>query len=90
MTEAPDDETVHRELDTDVENPGVLVAEVIEELEGRDATDLATMYSCVDGMLDNLFSTPPSPDAEMLVEFTYEGYRITVEQSGDATFVKAE
>jgi len=46
------------------------------------------MYDCIDGMLDELFSNPPAPESQMEVEFSYETYRITVEQNGAAKFVK--
>lgn len=88
MTERPEAEIIQRELDTDANNPGVEVAEAVAEIEGREATDIGTMYECVDGVLDNLFSTPPAPEAQMMVEFSYESYRIMVEQDGTAEFVK--
>lgn len=53
-------------------------------------TELSTMYDCVDGILDDLFSDPPSPSAKMMIEFSYEGYRITVEQDGLVEFVRTE
>jgi hypothetical protein len=90
MTNQPEETIVHRELDVDAENPAVEVAEVVADLEGKSSSDLSSMYDCVDGVLDHLFSTPPSPEAQMVIEFTYESYRITVEQNGSAQFVKTE
>jgi hypothetical protein len=79
---------VHREFDTDGENPSVDVASVIAELEDREVTSLSPMYDCVDDMIDELFSNPPAAEAQMQVEFTYEGYRVTINQDGSATFLK--
>jgi hypothetical protein len=90
MSDHPDREQIHRELDTDAEEPATQVAEIIADIEDTDTTTLPTMYSCVDGVLDHLFSNPPAPEAQMKVEFSYEAYRITVEQGGDATFVRTE
>lgn len=90
MEEQPESAFVHRELDTDAENPGVEVAQAVADIEGKESTDLANMYECVDGVLDDIFSNPPSPDAQMQATFSYEEYRITVEQNGDAEFVKTE
>lgn len=59
-------------------------------LERVDSTELPTIYDCVDGMLDELFSNPPAPEAQMEVTFSYHRYRITVEQNGNAKFVKTE
>ncbi|MWV65441.1 hypothetical protein GRS48_11520 [Halorubrum sp. JWXQ-INN 858] len=85
--ETHDDEIVHRELDTDGEETAATIAEVVADLEGTPITELPTVYDCIDGMLSNLYSNPPAPEAQMTVEFTYSGYRITVEQSGTAKFV---
>jgi len=48
------------------------------------------MWACTDGVLDHLFSNPPSAEAQMEVTFSYEGYRITIEQDGTAEFVRVE
>lgn len=91
MTEEdPEREIIHRELDTDVADPALQVAEAVAEIEGKDTTELASMYGCVDGVLDNIFTNPPAPEAQMMVKFSYETYRITIEQDGSATFVKTE
>lgn len=83
-------EVIRRELDAGAGNPGVQVAEIVADIEDREVTDLTSIYGCVDGVLDNMLSQPPSPEAEMKVEFTYEGYRITIEQNGRVTFVRTE
>ncbi|WP_313692290.1 HalOD1 output domain-containing protein [Halorarum halobium] len=88
MTETHDDEIVHRKLNTDREDPAVAIAEVIADLEGTQTDELTPTYDCIDGMISALYSNPPSPEAQMTVEFTYSGYRITVEQSGTAEFVQ--
>lgn len=88
MEEHTDSDTVHRELDTNGEDPGIQVAETVAELESTETTELPTMYGCIDGMLDHLFSNPPSPEAQMEVTFCYAGYRITVWQDGTAAFVE--
>jgi hypothetical protein len=85
-----DDEIIHRKLDTDTENPGVAVAEAVADIEGRDATELTSTYKCADDVLNNLFSNPPDPEAQMEITFSYEGYRITVEQNGSAEFVRLD
>lgn len=84
----PESEIVHRELETNQENPAVEIAQIVAELEEKDQTDLPTIYDCIDHSIDNIFSNPPAPDAQIEVRFSYEGYRVTVEQDGDAKFVK--
>jgi len=88
MSEQPEREIIHRELDTDGEKPAIQLAQAVAEIEEKDMTELPTMYNCVDGVLNHLFSNPPSPEAQMEIEFSYETYRISVEQNGTATFVK--
>ncbi|WP_123621998.1 HalOD1 output domain-containing protein [Halorubrum sp. CSM-61] len=88
MTEPHDDEIIHREIDTDREEPAAAIAEAVSDLEGTPVNELPAVYNCIDGMLLNLYSDPPAPEAQMSVEFTYNGYRITVEQSGTVKFVR--
>lgn len=90
MDKDPEREVIHRELDTETDEPATQVAEAVADIEGKYASELPTMYGCVDGMLDHLFSNPPAPEAQMHVEFDYGPYRITVTQTGDATLKKTE
>ncbi|MFC7197751.1 HalOD1 output domain-containing protein [Halosimplex aquaticum] len=61
MDEAPDSASiVHRQFDTDQDDPATAVAEAVADLEGCESTDLATMYEHVDHVIDHLFSNPPS------------------------------
>ncbi|MFC7138367.1 HalOD1 output domain-containing protein [Halosimplex aquaticum] len=88
MSDERETDVMRRTLDTDAEEPAAEVAVAVADLEGTDVTALSDMYSCVDNVLDHLFSNPPSPDARMEVTFSYEGYRITVEQDGTARFLE--
>lgn len=88
MAQDPDSRVIRRELDTNADNPAVEVAEAVADIENTEATELANMYDCVDGMLDELFSSPPAEKAQMKIEFSYFEYRIAVEQDGMAEFVK--
>lgn len=90
MSDKHTDEIVHRTLSTDDDDPAVDVAKVVAELEDVKPDELPTTYNCIDGMLDELYAEPPSPDAQMEVSFTYAGYRITVEQNGDAKFIAVD
>lgn len=83
-----DGEVIHTELDTDADRPAIELAKVIADSEGVAHTDLTTMYSVVDDMLVHLFENPPSPEAQMEVTFSYEGYRVTVEQNGRVELIK--
>jgi hypothetical protein len=88
MTSSHEGEIVHRTLDTEADNPAAAVARTIAELERREVTDLESTWTCIDDMLDEVFSNPPSPEAQVEVTFSYEGYRITVEQNGHAKFAR--
>ncbi|SFS64705.1 HalOD1 output domain-containing protein [Halostagnicola kamekurae] len=90
MADQTDAEVIRRELDTDGETPTVQIVEIVASLEGIDQSELPPMYNCIDGVLKNLFSDPPAPEAQMIIEFSYRTYRITVNQDGTAKFVKTE
>lgn len=63
----------HWEFDVDQENPEVNVVEVIAEFEGRESSELSSLYDTIDDVIERLFSDPPSPEAQAQLEFTYEG-----------------
>jgi len=90
MTDDPEEEIVRRNLDSSRENPAIQIVEHLAEIEDTDATDLPTIYECIDGILNNLFSNPPDKKAQMQVEFSYATYRITIDQNGTAEFINTE
>lgn len=90
MTGDNDADIVHRELETEREEPAVQVAEIVADLKDTDARELSSIWSCIDHALDNVFSDPPAPEMQIEIPFNYEGFRITVEQDGAARFVELE
>lgn len=88
MTGDPEKEIIHRELETETESPVAEVVETVAEIEGKQPNELPSAYNCIDDMLEEMYSTPPSSEAQVEVTFTYTNYRITVEQNGNATLVK--
>ena len=61
--------------------------EVVAELEGVEIEDLPSFYDQVDHLVEMLFRKPPSSETQMQVEFSYAGYRITVDQQGNLTLL---
>ena len=88
--DSTNEKIVRRTFDTDQDRPAIAVAETVAELEGAETTDLVTMYDHVDHILDHLFSNPPVREAQIQISFSYEGYRITIDQDGRARFVEVE
>lgn len=87
--QSPEKTVIHTELTpTEDGDPQVTVAEVVAELEGKNTTELTPVYDAIDHFVSNLFSSPPPAAAQAEIEFTYEGYRITIHQDGMATFRK--
>ena len=39
------------------------------------------------GYVRTLYSSPPPAEAQAMIKFTYEGYRITLYQDGQAVFM---
>ena len=94
-TSPPDSDRVivHRELfegvdPGDDDMPEIDIAQIVAELEGKEATDLSALYDTIDHLVEHLFSNPPPIEAQAQLEFTYEGYRILLLQDGMATFLK--
>lgn len=80
----------HRTIDLHRETPAVEVAAIVAELKETDPLQLTPITECVGDVLDPLFSTPPTADAQVLISFNYEGYHISIDQEGDALFVPVE
>ena len=89
MADAPIDEILHRQIDTDRETPVVAIAEIVSEIENVPHEELTTTYEHLDHILQELFSNPPVPEAQVEVSFTYEGYRVKVEQDGHVQLIRA-
>lgn len=90
MEKEPERSIARRELSPEEGDPGPQIAEIVADLEDAEMTEMATMYGCIDGILENLFSDPPSDEAELTVAFSYEGYRIAVDQDGHTELVPME
>lgn len=78
----------HWEFDVGQEDPEIEVAEVVAELEGVGSTDLSPVYDSIDHLIETLFSDPPAAEAQAVIQFSYEGYRVNLNQDGHATFMK--
>lgn len=66
--------------------PTAQLVRIIADLKGVDDDDLDQLYSWVDSLVTDLYSSPPPAAAQATVEFTYEGYRVTLYQDGHAVF----
>jgi uncharacterized membrane protein len=88
MSSNPAEDIIHRQLDRTGENTAVQITNIIAELEEKEVSKLYPIYDQMDDVLDNIFSEPPSPEAQLQITFSYEGYRITIEQDGHAAFIK--
>jgi|AntRauTorcE11898_2_1112593.scaffolds.fasta_scaffold26008_1 hypothetical protein len=78
----------HRDIFEDPdEDPSTELVLTVAELKGIDHTELDPLYSWADGLISDLYSSPPGPESQMVVEFTYEGYRVTLYQDGQAVLM---
>ena len=73
-------------FDTDENQPNVDITETVAEMKDIQSDELSPLYESIDHVVDNIFSEPPDPQADVEVSFTYEGFRVTVCQDGSATF----
>ncbi|ADB61548.1 hypothetical protein Htur_2673 [Haloterrigena turkmenica DSM 5511] len=77
-----DDVVTRRTLDTSRDAPAIGLVEIVADVEGTDAMELAPIYDRADDLVADLFESPPEADADAELEFSYQGYRITVRQDG--------
>lgn len=84
----PTDAIVQRQVEPVESEAAYRVLETIADVEEVDITDLPPIYEQIDDLLDPLFSEPPSPDARVVITFSYVGYRIRIDQEGLITLQK--
>ena len=89
MGSAQSIEVVQREVDTSREALGAAIAEIIADLEETDPESLP-IWDFIGDVLEPLSSTPPAPDAQLLISFNYEGYRISINRDGEVLLVPVE
>jgi hypothetical protein len=83
-----DEEIVHRKLDPERDDPAIGIVEIVADLDDTEPAELTSIWGCLDHVLDEISSNPPASEAQLEITFSYEGYRITVEQNGSAKFVE--
>ncbi|MCU4801627.1 hypothetical protein OB920_14705 [Halobacteria archaeon HArc-gm2] len=66
--------------------PNVDVTETVAALKGVESDELSPLYDAVGHVVDDIFSEPPRSGSDVEVSFSYEGFRITISQDGDARF----
>lgn len=75
-------------IDVDQQDPEVDLAAIVSELEKEPTESFPPVYDAVDSLITQLFSDPPPAEAQVMVQFTYHGYRIDIQQSGVVTFME--
>ena len=85
----PTERQIHRRrIDPSNEEVNTALLRIVADLEECEMEELPSFWMQVDSLVDDLFSDPPSADANAQVIFTYAGYRIAVEQNGDVELLK--
>lgn len=85
-----DGKIVTTEIEPDPETAEYDLLEIIADLDGVDITDLPSLYDQMDHFVETLFETPPAPEAQLELSFSYAGYRISVDQTGAVTLVNVK
>lgn len=86
----PDVGIVRRQISTDPTEAEFDLLAVIAELEGTTEDELPSLYHELDHVVEALFETPPSPESQLQITFSYAGYRITMDQRGTVELVKVK
>lgn len=79
---------IRRQISPESETAEHDFLEIIMALEDKSIEELPSLYHELDHVIEILFRTPPSHDAQLSVSFTYAGYRITMDQSGTVKLLK--
>lgn len=84
------DALVERRISPDADSSEYDFLAIIAELEGVDITELPSLYREVDHMVEALYETPPSADAQIEIAFSYAGYRVRMDQAGSVEALKVK
>lgn len=60
---------------------------IIADVERVAIDELPAFYTQAGHFVEELFQTPPSEEAQMEISFSYAGYRVTLNRSGDLKLV---
>ncbi|WP_276257333.1 HalOD1 output domain-containing protein [Haloglomus litoreum] len=85
--ETDDLQIVRRTIQPSCEAAEFELVELVAELEGCEADELPSLYDRIDHIVEYVFRNPPSSEAQLVVEFSYAGYRITIDQQGNVTLL---
>ncbi|WP_262176432.1 HalOD1 output domain-containing protein [Haloarcula laminariae] len=81
-------EVYHRSIfEDDTKDPTTELVTAVAELKGVEQDTLNPLYNWADHLIEHLYSTPPPAEAQGVVEFSYEGFRITLYQDGHAVIM---
>jgi hypothetical protein len=85
----PDEETgiVITQIDTDPETAEFDFLELVAAIEDKPVDELPLLYDEIDHLVEQMFQTPPSIDAQVEISFSYSGYRITIDRDGDVKLI---
>ena len=61
--------------------------EAIAKLEGKEMTELPSLYHELDHLIEVLYNTPPSAQSQVELSFSYAGYRVSMNQTGSLKIV---
>jgi len=82
--------TVRRQIPPDPATSEYDLLEILAEEAGTDIETLPPLYNEVEHVVETLFKTPPSADAQMSISFSYAGYRITIDRDGTVRLVSVK
>lgn len=86
--DSPESEIAHRSITTDPDDADYEFLELIAEQESCDVTDLPPMHPRIDDVVSEVFQDPPSKDAQLRIQFSYFGYRVDLDQSGNVSLMR--
>jgi hypothetical protein len=82
------DRIVYRRIEPDPADADYRLLRLIADVEGIDVTELPPIYDRIDHLVTKMYEDPPSAEAQAQLEFSYAGYRITLDQDGNVSLIK--
>ncbi len=81
-------EVYHEHIfEDDTQEPTMELVTRIADHKDVEQDELDPLYNWADHLIEHLYSSPPPAEAQSVVEFSYEGFRVTLYQDGHAVLM---
>jgi hypothetical protein len=80
-----EDIVAQRQLNADRGDQMIQLVELIADIDDVEPTEISPIYRDIDSLVSDFFGSQPPSRGDATLAFSYQGYRIHVQQDGRTT-----